>query len=235
MAKKDPLPFSGFSKETISFYANLEKNNSKQWFDVNRDTYEREVKQRAESFVVAMGEKLKQLSPTINAEPRVNRSIFKINRDIRFSKDKTPYKSHMAIIFWDGGGRMESPSFYFHLSPTQLLLGMGSYRFNKEHLEEYRKSIVHPVYGPEFHAIVKKLEKKGYDLGGKKYKRTPRNFDPEHTYAEYLLFGGVHVGASEKIPKELYSEKLTDYCLKRYEDMLELEQWLVGLVQRAVK
>lgn len=232
MAKKVIAPFDGFSKETITFFSNLEKNNSKQWFDANRDTYETEVKARAESFVVAMGDTLKEISPRVNAEPRVNRSIFKINRDVRFSKDKTPYKTHMAIIFWEGGGRMDSPSYYFHLSPGRLFLGMGLYRFNKEQLQAYRESIVHDKHGAEFEKIVKKLEKKGYELEGKKYKRTPRDFDPEHPRAEYLLYGGIHVGLGEKVPQEVFSKKLTTYCKKQYSDMLELQQWLVRLAQR---
>lgn len=233
--KKEIAPFDGFSKSTLHFFEELAQNNTKEWFDENRAIYELEVKARAESFVIAMGEKLIELSPTINAEPRVNRSIFKINRDIRFSKDKTPYKAHLAIIFWDGGGRMESPSFYFHLGAQELMLGVGLYSFDKKILDEYRKSIVHPKHGAEFHQIVQKLKKKGFEVSGKKYKKTPRGFDNEHPYAEYLLHGGVYTGVSIKPPKELYSKKLVSFCFRQYKDFLELEQWLVKLVKRAQK
>lgn len=232
MAKKKIAPFDGFSRETLAFLYDLKEHNSKNWFDQNRERYETHVKAASERFVVAMGEKLKELSPTVNAEPRVNRSIFKINRDVRFSKDKTPYKTHIAIIFWDGGARMQSPSFYFHVSPEKLMLGVGLYRFDKEQLDAFRASIVHSKYGPQFDAIVQKLEQKGYSLGGKKYKRVPRGFEKDHPYAEYLMYGGVHVGFSEAIPSAFFSKKILNYCQKRYMEMLDLEQWLVAMVQR---
>jgi len=79
-----------------------------------------------------MGEKLRPLCPGINAIPKVNKSLFRINRDTRFAKDKSPYKTNLGILFWEGQGkRMESSGFYFHLEENLLMIGCGMYKFPK--------------------------------------------------------------------------------------------------------
>jgi uncharacterized protein (TIGR02453 family) len=188
----------------------------------------------AKSYIIAMGERLKELSPTINADPRTNKSLFRINRDTRFSKDKTPYKTHLGIIFWDGDlPRMESSVFYFHLKPPRILLGVGIYKFTKPQLEEYRNSVGHPRYGKQFREIYEEVSGKGYEFDGKNYKKTPRGFDAEHENADFLLYDGLHVGKDFDIPEEFYSEKLIDFCFKPFKEMLPVWQWLSELTKRA--
>ena len=81
----------------------------------------------ARLFVGEMGARLKKLSPGVQADPRVDKSIFRIFRDTRFSRDKTPYKTHLGIWFWEGDGpRMECSGFYFHLDPPKLMNGSGT-------------------------------------------------------------------------------------------------------------
>ncbi len=122
--------FKGFSQETLDFFKKLKKNNDKNWFEMHREEYDDYVLNPAKAFVVAMGEKLKKLSPSINADPRTNKSLFRINKDLRFSKDKIPYKTNLGISFWDGPlARMESASFYFHVKSESLMLGAGIYKF----------------------------------------------------------------------------------------------------------
>lgn len=89
--------FKGFSEETIGFLTDLKKQNKKAWFDRNRHIYETHIMKPAKAFVVAMGEKLKRLSFGILAVPKTNRSIFRINRDMRFSSEKSPYKTHLGL------------------------------------------------------------------------------------------------------------------------------------------
>ena len=84
--------FKGFSTQLVNFFKDLSDNNTKPWFDANRERYDDYVLQPAREFVVAMGEKLKKIAPAVNAVPKINQSLFKIHRDIRFSKDKRPYK-----------------------------------------------------------------------------------------------------------------------------------------------
>ena len=148
------MEFHGFSKETLKFFENLKKNNTKKWFDAHRKDYESFVTQPSKAFVTAMGEKLKTEIPDIVAVPKVNKSLFRINRDTRFSPDKSPYKTNMGIYFWEGTrSRMECPGFYFHVEPNMLMLGVGMYMFPKYLFDTYRNSVVHPKYGKELAEI----------------------------------------------------------------------------------
>ena len=227
--------FEGFSRETLDFFKKLKKNNDKNWFEMHREEYVDYVLNPAKAFVVAMGEKLKKLSPSINADPRTNKSLFRINKDLRFSKDKIPYKTNLGISFWDGPlARMESASFYFHVKSESLMLGAGIYKFNKQLLDKYRDSVVHPEFGKQLAKIYNEISGKGYNFGGKHYKRVPRDFDPDHENAEFLLYDGMYVGKKFNIPEEFYSEKLLDFCLEAYKDLLPVERWLAELTQRVV-
>ena len=225
--------FDGFYEETVYFFKELKEHNNRQWFDQNRDLYEEYVMNPARSFIVEMGARLKEISPDIIGDPRINKSIFRINRDVRFSKDKSPYKTHMGIVFWDGiMPRMESSVFYFHLESSNVLLGAGMYRFTKTQLEEYRNSVVHKRFGKQLSDIYTKVSGKGFEFGGKNYKKIPRGFDPEHKNAEFLLYDGMHVGKSFDIPEEFFSKDFIDYCFKPYKEMLPIQQWLSDLSRR---
>ncbi|MBU1167822.1 DUF2461 domain-containing protein [Patescibacteria group bacterium] len=225
--------FTGFSKKTISFLKGLQKNNNKIWFQNHRKDYDEELMDPAKIFVVEMGQKLLSISPGIESEPRVNRSIFRINRDIRFSKDKRPYKTWLALRFWEGAGPKVSPCFYFHLSGKELVLGYGLYMMDKPYLEEYRKSLDNPRFAKELVAIQKKLKQKGIELEGETYKQVPRGFAKDHPQAELLKHSGLYAGSSYKLPKELYKPGLVGFCMKEYKKYAALHAWTVKMVKRA--
>lgn len=226
--------FSGFPKQTLTFFRNLAKNNDKLWFDSHREEYEKFVAAPSRDFVLALGDKLKRISPAVHADPRTNHSIFRINRDTRFSHDKTPYKTHLGIWFWEGARpRMECPGFYFHLEPTHLMLGVGIYLFPKDLLEVFRQAVVHPRHGPALTlAIAKVIKNKGYLLGGRHYKKTPQGFDASHPNAEYLLYNGFYGGVELPIPAEMHSPSLADFCFNHFNKMLPLHQWLLALTRQ---
>ena len=98
--------FSGFTKETVDFFTQLKRNNKKIWFDEHKPDYDTYVMTPSREFVFALGDRLEKLSPGIHADPRVNKSIFRIYRDTRFNKDKTPY---IRLIWRCGGGRVMVP------------------------------------------------------------------------------------------------------------------------------
>jgi uncharacterized protein (DUF2461 family) len=124
------VAFTGFSADGLRFLAGLAANNDKAWFDANRVAYDDGLIEPARELVVDVGERLAAFVPDINAEPRVNGSIFRINRDLRFSKDRRPYKEHLDLMWWRGAGRSrERPGFFFRLTPATLLLGAGMHRF----------------------------------------------------------------------------------------------------------
>jgi uncharacterized protein (TIGR02453 family) len=174
-----------------------------------------------------MGEKLLKIAPGVNAIPKINQSLFKINRDVRFSKDKSPYKTYMGIWLWEGGRkRMESSGFYLHVENKNLLIGVGIKMFPKPILDRYRQAVVDNKQGAALKSAVKKIRDKGYLIDGKHYKKIPRGFDSGHPNGEYLLYNGLSARIEEKVPDAFYSEAILDYAYAHYKNMLPLHRWL---------
>ncbi|MEW5814705.1 MAG: DUF2461 domain-containing protein [Spirochaetota bacterium] len=233
---KDSSVFNGFTKNTVVFYEELAVNNDKLWFQENKERYKEYVLLPAQNFVIEMSQRLMSLSPGVIGDTRPNGagSIFRIQRDIRFSKDKSPYKTHLGIFFWEGmGKKMESSGFYFHLEPPNLLLYAGIYEFDKQQLEEFRSSVVHPKYGKELKKAVEKVLSAGsYKIGGSHYKKIPRGYDGNHENAEFLLYNSLYSVSEQKIPDQFYSDKLVDYCFKKFSDMYPIHQFIVKICKR---
>ena len=232
--KLDTTQFTGFNKHTLAFFKALKKNNDKVWFRQNKKDFDAHVITPAKAFVASMGEYLQELAPNIIAIPKTDRSIFRIYRDTRFGPDKSPYKTHLGIYFWEGfRPKMECPGFYFHLEPPHLMLGVGWYIFPKNTLERYRNALVHPESGEEFSRILQAISQyKNYTMGGKHYKRIPSGFDAAHTNAEYLLYSGLYAGTESNIPDEFFSQDLLDYCFQKFKPLTDLHRWLVTMDSR---
>jgi uncharacterized protein (TIGR02453 family) len=227
------IRFSGFSKRTVTFLRDLAAHNDRDWFAAHRREYEDEVLAPARAFVAAMGESLRRLSPGVRFDPRANGSLFRIFRDTRFSADKSPFKTNLGILFWEGNGpRMACSGFYFHLEPPTLMLGGGLYLFPRPLLERFRRAVADPEYGPEVAAIIKQITARpGFTLGGEHFKRVPAGHDPDPE-AEFLLrHNGLYAGWEGTIPAELHTAALVDYCLERFTPMEPLHRWLADLTQ----
>jgi uncharacterized protein (TIGR02453 family) len=221
--------FTGFTKETIRFFNGLRRNNDRVWFAAHREAYDREVMEPAKAFVTAMGEKLRTVVPRIIAVPLVNKSIFRINRDTRFSLDPSPYKTNLGLYFWEGTkAKMESPGFYFHLEPPDLFIGGGFYMLPDSLLPRYRRAVVDAKLGRELGKIVADLKARpGYEIGGTHYKRVPAGYDPRHRNAELLKHNGLYAGWESRVPAELFSAGLVDFCFERYLPVVPLHRWFM--------
>ncbi len=224
--------FPGFPKRTVTFLRELAKNNDRDWFAAHKAEYEAAIMEPARAFVLAMGERLRHLSPGIKFDPRANGSLFRIYRDVRFSADKSPYKTNLGIYFWEGGGpRMDCSGYYFHLEPPVLIFGGGLYVFSRPLLERYRRTVADPEYGPELAAIARKITARpGYTLGGEHYKRVPAGYDADPETAFLLRYAGLYAGLEVPIPAELHSAALVDYCFDRYKPMEPLHRWLTSMI-----
>jgi len=220
--------YPGFPRQTPRFFRSLAKNNDRAWFEEHRSEFDEHVLEPARGFVLVMGERLRRIAPDVNADPRTDRSIFRIHRDTRFSKDKSPYKTHLGIFFWEGDrAKMECPGYYFHLEPPDLMLGVGLYRFSKPVLARYREAVADGNTGGALRRIVDRLARKGWDIGGTHYKRVPRGFDPEHPNADLLRHAGLYAGVEVKIPAELHTGKCIGWCFDRWKAADPLQRWLV--------
>ncbi len=221
--------FQGFPKEMLIFLDELEANNEKQWFESHRDEYEEYVKLPSCQFVESMGSLLKLLSPDVNAIAKINKSLFKIHRDVRFSKDKRPYKTTVGIWFWEGTGkRMEHSGYYFHLENRKVMLGVGLYRFPKELLERYRKAVAGNGSGTELSRICGMLEEKGYTIGTHHYKRVPRGFPTDHPQAELLKYNGLTAMIEFEAGKSFHTAAFTEKAFSHYSEMKPLHDWLMS-------
>lgn len=219
-----------FPQSPIKFLTALSKNNKKDWFEKNRVRYDFELLQPAIQFVIDLGEELTRLSPNIIAIPKVDKSIFRLHRDVRFSKDKSPYKTNLGLYFWEGKGKkMECSGLYFHIEPKLFFLGAGMYMFTKDQLKKYREAVSNPAKGKELNEISKKLLKnKKFQLGGKTYKKIPRGFDPDYIYNDLLLHSGFYIYYENNGFSELTKKDPVIFAYKIFKEMYPLHKWFVN-------
>ncbi len=224
--------FSGFPRDLPKFLKELSANNKKTWFDANRERYDAGYLEPAKAFVAAIGPKLHRLSAAIRAEPRVNGAIMRINRDTRFSKDKTPYKTALYIHFLEGMAETKNdPAGLLMVDADKVVLGVGAWGFAKDRLAAWRAAVVDPKQGPALRRAMAKAEAAGFtDLGGAHYKTMPKGFDPDHPNAELLRFNGFFLSRSEKLPKALYGPEFVDYAMDAYRTLRPTWKWLVDVL-----
>ena len=221
------MQFQGFNKKSIEFLKNLKQNNSKIWFEANRSEWEEHIKNRSVDFVNEMGQHLQILVPTIHFKPKVAGSLFRIYRDIRFSKDKTPMKSKIGLLFWQGRGhRMQSSSFYMHFDEDEYFIATGIRNFKPPLLHTYRQYIKDEKNRTKLHNIIEKLIAKGYLIGEPKFKRMPRDFDKNEKHSYLALFGAIFAYQQFPIDETFLSQNLIHKAFKIYQDMQSLQTWL---------
>lgn len=159
------MEFQGF-KGTLDFLKEIRKNNNKEWFEAHRDVYEKTILNPSKAFVVEMGEHLLALEPTVEAEPKMNKSLFKMYRDVRrMGENKEPLKSKIGIIFPQGGWngcRLQKSSFYLHFSPEELFVAVGVRWFNKPMLDAYREYIKEDKRRASLAKTLQNLTQMGY-------------------------------------------------------------------------
>jgi len=159
----------------FKFFDELSQNNNKEWFDTNRDRYENDVKKPFRALVEKLIEELSKDLPEINLNP--SKCIFRINRDIRFAKDKSPYKNNVAAVFNQKGTKdVDYPGFYIHIGQDELMIGGGKYFCSKQDLEKIRQEIYYNH--SDFKKLIndKKFKSAFGELQGEKSKVLPPDY-----------------------------------------------------------
>jgi uncharacterized protein (TIGR02453 family) len=222
------VEFQGFSPKTLAFLQMIKENNNKEWFEAHKSDYETLILEPSRAFVVEMGEHLQALEPTINAEPKINKSLYRIYRDTRrMGANKAPIKHRIGFIFWQGNTkRMQSSAFYMHFSPDELMVAVGVRWFEKPMLDAFRAYIKDERKRVELASVLEsiKAKGKGYTYLEKGYKRYPKGFNADMPAADLSLYKGM---ATFKILEPSLIENgelLLDTLNKIYEDMLPLQQ-----------
>jgi uncharacterized protein (TIGR02453 family) len=225
------MSFEGFRRELIDFLTDLGKNNNREWFQAHRREYDGYLVEPAREFVMAMGDCLKELDRGIHAEPCIRGSIFAINRDIRFSKDETPYKTYLDLWFWQGDGpSRERPGYFFRLSPETLVLGAGMHVLSDPVLERFRQAVLDPVSSAGQEASAAALQREGIELGGQSYKRVPAGLPPDHPRGQWLRHSGLFAAVEQPVPPQVFSNQLVGLCLQHYQRVAPVQRWLVDLL-----
>ncbi len=176
-----------FRHELFRFLADLKRNNDRAWFTGNKERYEREVRGPMLAFISELAAPLGRVDRAAVADPRpAGGSLFRIHRDTRFSKDKSPYKTHVGALFKHRSARdVHAPGYYLHLEPGRVFGGAGIWHPDSASLRRIREAIV------DNPALWKRITgarafRGAGRLQGEAAKRAPRGFDPEHPLIEDL-------------------------------------------------
>jgi uncharacterized protein (TIGR02453 family) len=212
--------FQGFHPDATEFLADLAMNNERAWFQARKDEYERLCKAPMEAFVVALAERLAVRDLPLLADPK--RSPFRIYRDTRFAKDKTPYKTHLGANFpWLEAGReidagAHANGGYFHFEPGRMYVGGGMWMAERPRLEAFRQAIVHDearvraaIQDPGFVAAFGSIE------SHHSLVRVPPGYPADHPLADMFRFKDVIFGRSLD-DAEVYSPNLPDLVADAY-------------------
>ncbi len=176
-----------FTDELYSFLEDLKENNDREWFKANKKRYEQHIKEPALQFVQEVGARLGDITPHVLAIPKASGgSLFRIYRDTRFSKDKTPYKTHTGIQFRHAAGKdVHAPGFYLHLAPGDVGMAAGIWHPDTKTLTQIRDAI---VADPDGWAGLKAevTSVADFALFGESLKRPPRGYDKDFVHVEDL-------------------------------------------------
>ena len=176
-----------FRPALFQFLRDLKANNEREWFQANQDRYVREVKEPALRFITDFGPLLQQISPHFRADPRPSGgSLFRIHRDIRFSKDPSPYKTHAGLHFRHEAGKTAyTPGFYLHLEPAGCFVGVGLWHPDTATLKRIRDKV---ASDPQawLAAVQDRRFRKMFTVEGDRLQRPPRGYPADHVLAEVL-------------------------------------------------
>ena len=176
-----------FTPALFDFLRKLTRNNNRDWFLKNKPKYEADVRDPALRFIADLGPQLHRVSPHLVADPRpIGGSLFRINRDVRFSKDKSPYKTAVGMSFGhDAGREAAAPGFYLQLAADESFAGGGVHMPDTPTLNRVRDAIVADTTGWKKIVTAKKFAPMFVNMG-ESLKRPPQGYDPEHPFVDDL-------------------------------------------------
>jgi uncharacterized protein (TIGR02453 family) len=186
------MTFSGFPKAALDFYDDLELDNTKSFWTAHKETYETAVKAPMLALTAALEE---EFGPA---------KVFRPYRDVRFAKDKTPYKDHQGAYV----AVAPSTGWYVQLSAGGVYVGAGFYEAASDRLARVRAAIADDRTGPELVKILATLQKKGWTLGGEKLKTTPKGYAADHPRIDLLRHKSMTLGKSYGFDEVIHTPKV---------------------------
>jgi len=213
-----------FKKDFTKFLSDLEKNNNRDWFNENKERYINSVKRPFEIFIETLLNKIKEEDDSLTLTPK--EAIFRIYKDVRFSKDKTPYKTDVSAIISDGGRKnFTTPGIYLEITKNGLRFSGGAHFIDKDQLQSLREFISENL--SEFHALLKEKKFKTTfgTILGEQNKRVPKEFK-ELLEVEPLIANKQFYYFTEINKEELYSKNLVSTLMRFYKVGRPLNEFL---------
>ena len=212
------------SKEFIHFFQGLEKNNHKEWFGIHKKEYEQYVKQPFQQLVADLIDALPALDPDIRMHPKD--AIFRINRDIRFSKDKTPYNLMVKAGFAKGGRKSSYAGYYLAIAADKMHVGGGLYALGKDELTKIRTHIA--MHMDEF---MKLIENKYFvdtfgHVKGEQIKRIPAEFQEAFGRTSLIANKQFYYMADYEDQRIITGDGLLSFILEHYQKITPINRFL---------
>jgi uncharacterized protein (TIGR02453 family) len=208
---------------TLKFLTSLTKNNDKAWFDEHRDSYQ-EAKEDVEQLVDSILQAMTPLEPALG-EQKAKNCVFRIFRDVRFSKDKTPYKTHFGAYFSKGGRKFPGAGYYLHIEPGKSFAAGGIWMPEPALLKAVRQEIDYNL--DEFLGIAngKEFKKLFGKIDGEQLKNLPQGYEADNPAAMFLKFKSFTV-SSPVADKDITGKALVSKCVQRFSAMKGLVDFL---------
>jgi uncharacterized protein (TIGR02453 family) len=220
----DTNQFNGFRKETIKYLVELGLNNYKTWFEEHRMQYEKYLLEPMKSLVTDMSKSMCAIDPEFEVQPKVDKTISRIYRDIRFSKDKTPYRNNMWITFkrtvddWK-----DYPVFFFELMTDSYRYGLGYYQASTETMKVFRRNVDADPEG--FLAIIKPISRY-FEVKGDNYKR-PVSFIHDTRINDYYNKKSFYLSCDKALDDIVFSKKLVSEIKTGFKKLDPLYKYLI--------
>ena len=220
------LTFRGFDRDAMQFWHELAAQMSREWFAANKRRYQSVW---VEPMLALLRDVARGVAPAYKPFALGEPGVLRIYRDLRFSRDKTPYKTHIAGLIRLGGDRVAEAGnavLYLHLGPDEEYAGVGCYQFDAKRIARWRRAVVGPP-GQALLRVIAGLRRKGYEAGGyEHYARVPKGFAPDHPRAELLKFRGL-ICRFPAIPGSLlHKPELARWLIKHARTTAPLVIWL---------
>jgi uncharacterized protein (TIGR02453 family) len=234
MAKKTRASlarFEGFADRDGRFFHALARNQRREWFALHRAEYEQGWLAPMKALLTEVRERLE---PLFRHEALADPKVFRIHRDVRFSKDKAPYKTHIGgYVAVDGAGQgpAAAAALYVHVGAQELFVAAGQYMMDPEQLGRFRAAVVDERRGREVAALVRTLTRAGFAPGAHAtLQRVPRGFAPDHPRADLLRHKGLIVSFPAPPRQLLVSRRLVDWLVTHAKRTVPLVEWLAAVI-----
>ena len=221
------MAFTGFPEQGLAFLRELARNNDRDWFEAHRAAWDEGIVPAMMSWCGELTDRLRDVMPALVFQPRIGGSLYRLNRDTRFSRDKSPYKTHVAALLWEGGEKHDAPGVYLHVSPDEVLFGGGIYMFEDARLDRYLKLLHSEKSVDRLTKALATARKAGLKVeAGEKLVRPPQGFNPEGPLAELSKYKGLTLGKTYKPAAWLHTKDAIDRSETVARAYAPLHAWL---------